>query len=227
LERYSRRRLVPTCHLGRHKVKANYPRPQLVPPRWGRFFDTFSVVANGRWEPLRIAPVCYCGPCQPRWSAWPGTVLPSTKPPCPEAGPCSRRQGKTVTNQPRLIKSGCRSRRWPARFRRSLKSSQGGTVHGSRNRFRASVASRAGRFFCVTNAACTRKLLSRAENKKRYGNARQRYAVNRPGRTTTNVFRNSNNLNVLGFNHLVDIEGGHRFDPCRAHHQVSDFIIIF
>jgi hypothetical protein len=40
-----------------------------------------------------------------------------------------------------------------------------------------------------------------------YGNARQRYAVNRPGRTSPNVFKKSNKINLLGFEHLVDIEG--------------------
>jgi hypothetical protein len=57
---------------------------------------------------------------------------------------------------------------------------------------------------------------SRNENR-----LQQRYGVNRTGRTLTNDFRRSNNLSGLGFKRLVDIEGGHRFDPCRAHHPVS------
>jgi hypothetical protein len=40
-----------------------------------------------------------------------------------------------------------------------------------------------------------------------YGNAGQRYGVNRPGRTTTNAFEKINKLNRLGFDILVDIEG--------------------
>jgi hypothetical protein len=52
---------------------------------------------------------------------------------------------------------------------------------------------------------------------------RQRTATIRreqTGKNATNVFENSNNLNELGFKHLVDIEGVTGFDRCRGHHPV-------
>jgi hypothetical protein len=59
--------------------------------------------------------------------------------------------------------------------------------------------------YTVSQTGPLRKSIRRT--KSVYGNARQRYGVNRPGRTSPNVFKKSNKINLLDFEHLVDIEG--------------------
>jgi hypothetical protein len=59
--------------------------------------------------------------------------------------------------------------------------------------------------YTVSQTGPLRKSIRRT--KSVYGNARQRYGVNKRRRTSSSVFRNSNNLNALDFKHLVDIEG--------------------
>jgi hypothetical protein len=56
-------------------------------------------------------------------------------------------------------------------------------------------------------AAFTQHGLSAMRTKRVYGIARHRYTVNRPGRTSLNVFEKINKLNRLVFDSLVDIEG--------------------
>jgi hypothetical protein len=51
------------------------------------------------------------------------------------------------------------------------------------------------------------RFLRAIRTKPVYGNARQRYGVNKRRKTATNAFVKSNNINILGFKHLVDIEG--------------------
>jgi hypothetical protein len=69
----------------------------------------------------------------------------------------------------------------------------------------------------------------RSRTKSVYGNARQRTATIRREQTAknaTNVFRNSNNPNALGFKHLVDIErvtGSIPVAPTIQSHQTTDF----